>query len=387
MKKCLISLILLILLLAAPATLGSCARGELPQVNEDYADSYLYTVLSGVLYKLDTVTAVATPVCPDPLCLHNDKTCCFFGVGNSDIQFVGQYIYYMRDGRVFEYYTKLCRFDLEKGKYEVLFEPDEGSMTEMYVTGRYVFFNHVILNSEKQYEYYIYRYDMGTGRATCLSEQLQSAQSAYAADEARIFWSDISTGTYYSTSLDYDSRSDSDRTADANDGSGEYRYTLERSGFDTEYYADLLRLTRISIADGEELVIFDDIACYPVIYHGKIIYTKLGEPRFLGNAYSEDKDEYLPFYDQWGGKYYICDADGSNERVLCDFGDAGYVAQLHQNIIGSKRGVGDWVALWVQTYAPEPGGDDGRIARGNNAYLLVNIETGELKEVKIEARS
>lgn len=368
-------------------SLASCFNENTPGIDSSYNDNYVYVDTNGTLYKINPMTAYATPVCPDPLCMHNDRSCYFYGMSGGDVEFLGQYIYYLKDGKVWEYYTKLCRFDLKSGTYEVLYEVEEGSISDMYASERYVYFNYVNLN-EGKYEYYVYRYDVKEKKAECLSDKLDDASKAYAIDGDRVYWSSTLQGIKYSTSLDYkDRRDNSEKQGNAsNENTGEYYYRFESSGFDQDSFSDLQRLTRVDISTGEEVVVFEDLSCIPILYDGKLIYSKLGEPRYMGEMLDEDTGKYKSFYDKYGGKYYICDSDGSNERLLCDFSDTKYISQFHSNTIGTQRGVGDWVVAWMQTYVPE-GDDSKKIMRGDNAYLLINIVTGEFKEVQFETRS
>ncbi|MBQ8911876.1 MAG: hypothetical protein IJY89_04845, partial [Clostridia bacterium] len=87
------------------------------------------------------------------------------------------------------------------------------------------------------------------------------------------------------------------------------------------------------------------------------------------------------------GKLYICNSDGTGERVLCDLGDAPYAFTVSHGILGGKTGVGDWIALWVFRYVPADENDPEKVKRAENAYLLVNVKTGEWKVAERETRS
>ena len=390
MKKTLISLFLLLSMIFTSFSLTSCSdKKQPPEIDNSYTDNYIYTKQGGVLYKINPTTAYATPVCPDPLCMHNDKSCYFYGMSEGDVKILGQYIYYMRDSKLWEYHKTLCRFNLESGAYEVLYQAEEGSITDMFASERYVYFNYVTLN-EGKYEYYIYRYDIAAKKSERLSDKFDDAQNAYAIDGERVYWEGALSGdTKYSTTLGYKDRRDNDEKKNhtSNENTGKYYYRLERSGFHQESYSDLQRLIRVDLATGEEVTVFEDLSCAPIIHDGKIIYSKLDEPRYMGEVLDEETGKYKSYYDKWGGKYYICDSDGSNERLLCDFSDTKYISQFHPNTIGLKRGVGDWIVTWMQTYVPESDDGSGKVKRGDNVYLLINIVTGEFKEVQFETRS
>ena len=45
--------------------------GESP--TDEYVDNYLYTMIGSTLYRISPYSASVVPVCPDPLCFHNDS--------------------------------------------------------------------------------------------------------------------------------------------------------------------------------------------------------------------------------------------------------------------------------------------------------------------------
>lgn len=149
MKKTIVSLFLLFSMVLILLNLTSCSDRKDPEINNNYTDNYMYVDDNGTLFKINPMTALATPVCPDPLCMHNDSSCYFYGMSGGDVKLLGQYIYYLRDGKLWEYYKTLCRFNFESGDYEVLYEAEEGSITAMYASERYVYFNYVNLNEGK----------------------------------------------------------------------------------------------------------------------------------------------------------------------------------------------------------------------------------------------
>ena len=163
---------------------------------------------------------------------------------------------------------------------------------------------------------------------------------------------------------------------------GDYSFRMESAhrliGYEN-YQTNAMKLTRIDITTGEETIVFEELGSVPIFYNGKIIYQKLDELRYVGDVQESETGNWIPRYDKYGGKYYICDSDGSNERLLCDISDTLYVSQISSNILGGKRGVGDWIAVWVQAYVPVEETDIKKIRRIDNAYLLINIETGEVK--------
>ena len=131
-------------------------------------------------------------------------------------------------------------------------------------------------------------------------------------------------------------------------------------------------------------MISDEIASVPVIYGGKIVYAKHGESKYLGLYLYEDSDEPKEYYDRCGGKYYICDPDGSNERLLCNIDISGCEIMWHSTML-IRDGIGDWIA--VEAYQHTEPDENGIIERDDNVYLLINIVSGEVKVAEIEKRN
>lgn len=382
MKKIAICLLVLITVSA----LASCGSG---QNRAAYDENHLYTLNGGVLYRISPVSASVTPVCPDPLCLHSDKKCPFYDVSETGIRTVGKYIYYLKDSTRFEYMRKLCRFDIENGDFEVLYEPEKGTIADWLLTDAYIYFNLAYINEKMQYSFDICRYTIENGDLDVLTDEpLRDKQWPYAFKDGRVFWADHVTESFYSTDKDFKDRKDGDEWYTYNQSMGSYAFREERSGFDQSSFTDLFRITRVDTATGEEKIVFDELGCFPILYNNKIIYSKLDEPKLLGYMYSEESGELEPYYDKWGGKYYICDTDGSNERLLCDISDIGCAIPILSRIEGDKNGVGDWIAICAPHFtAVSTDGNKSVIERDGEIYLLINIQTGEIKTAAFEDRA
>lgn len=382
MKKTVVFLFLLLSMILSSFCFTSCSdENRLPEIDNSYTNSYIFTKHQRTLYKINPITAYATPVCPDPLCMHNDNTCCFYDA--VDLEVVGQYIYYLRDSKVWGYSKTLSCFNLEKGTYEVLYEAEEGSITDLFASIQYVFFNYVTVN-EGKYEYYIYRYDVKNKKAKCISDKFSTAQEVYAIEGDRVYWRDLEQNAEYSTSIDYKDRND-DIANISNEPTGKYRYEFENTGFDQETFTQLQKLTMIDLSTGKETVVFEALGSFPIPYAGKLIYPKLGERIIIGHSIDKETGELLDFAEKYGGKYYICDADGSNERVLCDVRTIGCEIPLLPDV--TTRGAGDWIGSWLYKYEEVDNVDGKKILERNRQLAVINIVTGEIKEVQIETRS
>ena len=362
--------------------LSSCTEGSVSPSpdSQQYTDNYLYTQIGGVLHRISTVTASVTPVCPDPLCEHADASCPFFGVEN--IRMAGQYMYYLKGISMQGGYVKLCRFDMKSGKYEELYEAEDCTLNHFFANEDYVFFNCMYFDQDLEITYHLMRYDVDKRKAVRLTEEPNAASHNPVCIEGdRIYWSGDDAG-YYSTDLNYENKKENDRGYSPSATMGDYSFRMESAhrliGYE-HYRTNAMKLTRVDSTTGEETIVFEELGSVPIFYNGKIIYQKLDELRYVGDVQESETGNWIPHYDKYGGKYYICDSDGCNERLLCDISDTLYVSQISSNILGGKRGVGDWIAVWVQAYVPVEETDSKKIRRIDNAYLMINIETGEVK--------
>ncbi|MBQ7338724.1 MAG: hypothetical protein IJW40_09775 [Clostridia bacterium] len=352
-------------------------------------DAYLYTSLDSTLYRISPYSASVTPVCPDPLCEHDNAQCPFWQICLARMETVGNCLYYLREsGGWGEYYKKLCRYDLVSGEYTVLYAPKEGSMTELFATEEALYFNFAKPDGEGWNTFDVCRYDLSRGKIRVLNDEpMNSAQWAYAAENGRIFWLDLRSNMYYSTDADYGDRRDGERGFSPDATRENYQFDLENLGLNQETLVYEYRMNRIDRTTGEVVTVFDRVSYIPIIYGDRIIYAKADAPTYLGLVYDEMLGEWVEDYDRWGGKYYICELDGSGEQLLCDFGAISFTIPQITNLSYEKNGVGDWIALWAQHYAPVDESNSGKITYDRSALLLINIITGEIKEATIEKKS
>lgn len=364
---------------------GSLIGGDKDDASGDeYVDNYLYTMIGGVLHRISPYSASIVPVCPDPLCFHKDSSCPFYNVDESSIETVGKYIYYLKDGGGWgEYSERLCRFDRESGKFEVVYEPEEGSLLNLSLNSDELYFNLAYTDKNMQNTFDICRLDLSDDKLEILNDEPTKESHRFMSEkDGRLYWRSHNDSVYYSTDRDYKNRIDGDRTDKIEKVSGEYYYRLEPVYNTTYTYC--FKLTAVNTVSGEEIVISEELAGVPVIYGGKIVYAKHGDPKFLGLYLYEDSDEPKELYDRSGGKYYICDPDGSNERLLCDLDGMGCEIMWH-SIMLIRDGVGDWIA--VEAYHYTKPDENGIIERDDNVYLLINIVSGEVKVAEVEKRN
>lgn len=356
--------------------------GESP--TDEYVDNYLYTMIGSTLYRISPYSASVVPVCPDPLCFHNDSGCPFFNVDETSVETVGKYIYYLKDGNGWgEYAQRLCRFDRESGKFEVVYEPEEGSLLNLSLNTDELYFNLAYIDKNLQNTFDVCRLELSDGSVETLTDEPTKESHRFMCEkDGRLYWESHNDSVYYSTDRDYKNRTDGDRTDKIEKVSGDYYYRLEP--VHNTAYTRSFKLTAVNTVMGKEIVISEELAGVPVIYGGKIVYAKNGEAKYLGLVFYDDSDEPKEYYDQSGGKYYICDPDGSNERLLCDLDGMGCEIMWH-SIMLIRDGVGDWIAVEAYHYT-EPD-ENGIIERDDNVYLLINIVSGEVKVAEVEKRN
>lgn len=366
---------------------ASCGRAEAdePGLEEGYVDNYMYTTIGGVLHRISPYSASVVPVCPDPLCLHSDKSCPFYCVNEASLVTVGKYLYYLKDGGGWgEYAKRLCRFDRESGKYEIVYEPGEGSLLNLKQNGNELYFDLAHTDKQLKNEYEVCRLELKEQRLELLSsERTDNAQSFISEKDGRLYWQCDGTMEYYSTDRAYKDRIEGDRDTSVGEVRGDYLYRMDPMGFYKDTYAYCFRLTATELQSGEETVITEELASTPVLYGNKIIYAKHGGSKYLGLYLYDDEDTPREYYDHCGGKYYICEPDGSNERLLCDLDGTGCEIMWHSSML-VQSGVGDWIA--VEAYHFTEPDENGVIERDDNVYLLINILSGEIKVAEIEKR-
>ena len=366
---------------------GSCDKqdGDAGGTALGYSDPYLYTQIGGVLHRISPLSASVTPVCPDPLCRHADETCPLYGVEN--IQFDGQYLYYQKVNYALGEASSLCRYDLKNGEFQELYRAEDGSLFGFFAGEGYVFFNRTTVDEDGNNRYSVYRYDTASGKTVQLhDEPFETEQVCLLVKDGRVYWHG---DTWYSTDPDFQNRRENDRGYSPNLTRDKYFYEMksgEIKGYDG-YKQMCFCIIRVDRETGERVTVTEDAASAPILYGDKVIYGKLETPRYLGKIQSGENGSWNEQYDKYGGKLYICNSDGTDERVLCDFSDTSYALTVSHNILGGKTGVGDWIAVMLFDYVSADDCDPEKIKRGDNVYMLINLKTGEWKVASIETRS
>ena len=373
MKK-IIYIALLILLFCV-----SCTKA--PDTDKNYTDNCIYVKMNGTFYRFNTETGTTSPLCPDPLCKHDDEKCPFFGVEANPV-FIGQYIYYLSGATDTSEATTLCRFDLRSGKYEKLYGPF-GMLSGLSVYGDCSYFNKGQNSKNGSIEFLMMKFDMNARKVSMLTETAQNTpQYLLSYDSEKLYWK-TGAGDYYSTDLEYKNRTDGEKGFSDKLSSDNYSFSVEPTGEIkgvTNSKLPAYRLLRKDKTTDETVTVIEEMCPFPLIYNDSILYFKFQDSvPLIGYMYDESTKSKLAVTDKRGGKLYICDLDGKNEKLLCDITDSGCTFADTVGAAG-KSGSGDYIGVELHTY-----GKDGEyIKPGKSALLIVNIKTGDYKIIRVE---
>jgi len=305
-----------------------------------------------------------------------------------EVDVVGDVLYYSRksSGVSTDPIDKICTYNLFTGKYDVVYETkkSEESITYLYVTERYLFFNlfNSNISSHNDRRFHLIRYDLQTGESLALAKDALDSIQALSSENGRIYWYD--GVNHYSTDFEYKNKKDNDRGFHKNTSTGGYGFSFTPTGeilktpningsACPEY-----RITRTNLKTREESVLIESTGTMVVPYNGKLIYTRPEPAVVIGKGANGTN-----IVDRYGSKLFICNIDGSEDRFLCDISGNNCVLFLMSRAIGGKYGVGDYVTWHLWYYEPVKGKPD-VLQRGDDRVLVVNINTGEYKILSVD---
>ena len=382
-------LIAILLIAGALLAFAGCHE-EVPNetvLSDEYTDNYIYTFLDSVFSRVNVLTGSVTNVCPDPICSHTEEGCPFYGFTSSSPFIVeGKYFYYAAGRNSWGDATMLCRYNLESQKSDVLYdsEKDGGYILRLFKTEDMLYFTVHNVGSQNSDEsaksegiYDVYRCDLnGKKRVRLTDKPLLSMPDAYAYDGDKMYWKD-DIG-YFTTDINFKSIVYGERGYSALFENQKYGYYLEGAGTveNSGITSMVVNLIGYDYENKTSFTALEKVPLVPLPYNNKILYTMAQDnPRLIGYHVDELDGTRKPQYDVRGGKIYICDNDGKNTRLLCDFSKTGFYLN-EANVPNGKRGVGDWVAFLGKTAAVD---ENNNIAENKSGVLLVNISTGEYK--------
>ncbi len=381
MKRFFTFLLLITTVLSLSACHQDTVTGETD--NDDYTDNYLYQVIDGIYCRINVDTGATSPLCPDPLCSHDNKDCPFYNMGGNPF-FFGKYVYfqsgYSGEGW-FVGHTALRRFDLSMGEYTDVYRTDGSYLnSNFHAAGDYIQFCVETVKDNKT-GFFIMLHDRKSGQTRQLNiEPTTVPHHLNTVRDGRLYWS-TESGDNYSTNKDYENRRDGDIAhSDPTNNENDVLILDLLSDMKGIKYAQLpaYRMSLYEYATGEKKVVFEETPGFPFLYKDKVFYFKFQEsPPLIGYRYDESLSKQIPVYQKRGGKLYICNRDGSEERLLLDIsGQMLCFAEITH--MEGKVGAGDWIGVRLNSYEEQ---EDGTVKRAGNRLMLVNIVTGESKLV------
>ncbi|MBE6552028.1 MAG: hypothetical protein E7665_07825 [Ruminococcaceae bacterium] len=355
--------------------------------SEESEKGYLIVLLkNGLLHKLYPEEGVVVPLCPDPLCKHNTQSCPFFQSAPSICE-QGNLIYYLRKGSSKAYYQSICKFDLNTGKYEVLFESKDYTMSKLYATEDYLFFQAMNFKANEATGYKLMRYEISTKKVVeLMSEYVIGDLTLITHNDERLYW--LKDETYYSTDYDFQNKRENDKGYHSNLSTGKYSFSVEIGDMFTNEAGSFLTrsIKSINRETGEEKVIVEATGNLMLAYKGKLIYTLPDEATFIGYRIIDSNPRPRKIYDLCGNKFYICNADGSDAKLLCDISGNNCTIDIGPTSVGGKYGVGDlvvWPLWYYETVDEEKQIVDRREKNLRvdypDKFAVINYKTGEFK--------
>ena len=371
----------------------SCGRQKSDPDRKPYTDNYVYTMWKtpdasvSTLYRINVINAAGTPVCPDPLCGHDTNECPFFSINTTGSGIVGSSIYYLRGSVPMKYCRQVCRFNLESGKLEILYENNAATIARLFVFEDYIYFLELTDDGKDSpiYAFRLMRYGIRDRKTVDLGNTgAQKNVDIYDCVGGRLYWEDAGDAeTYFSTDIDGKNRMDGDRLPDRT-RSGNYSVMTENIQVIDRAYINMYTCDVVSknLTSGETSVIVRNNPSFPMVYDGKVFYYRFQEePLLIGDVVDEDSGERKKIFDARGTKLYVCDFDGQNDRLLCDIAGSGYLFGITNSMLWSS-GNGEYYCTTLISYRQSEDGQT--VERGNNAIVVINVKTGSYRIAEME---
>ena len=394
MKK----IILLLLIFSLIPSLFSCTTPpETPPTSEEievtiepeYTDEspfdFVLTSLNSRLYKVYPEEGIIMPACSDPLCKHKDISCPF--TKTSAIRTYGNLLYYTRYNADQRCAFKICSYDFSTDEYSLLYEVDKNEhITYLHVSDKYLYFN-VLSDWKKGNEnsaIRLMRYELENGEVKVLEDKLPDYTYVLCEEEGRLYWRN-GTG-YFSTDLDYQNKKENDKGYSPGNVTGGYAIESIKTGniLGTSGAKFPEReILKVDLKTRKKSVLIESTGTHPMLYNGKVIYTRDEKAVFIGETYDNIDGKGIKIYAKLGNKLYIRNIDGSEDRLLCDFTGNNLMIQVSGAAGSYYYGKGDYIVYRVWYYEPVKGKPE-YIQQGDDRLLVINIVTGEYKILSAE---
>jgi hypothetical protein len=367
-------------------------------ITTDYSSYYIFDLWNGKLLKYNVLTGTATSAHLDPLCDHNHADCPVSLI-TGQIAVSGNFVYFVKNdwerdasgrstGSMRSY---LYQYDYINDRLALVI-PDF-SVSNFAVVGDYIYSHNYTLLENGDTGLEFLRHDIKTGVTTVLidaeeAENMLRLPLFCRLSGDRAYWYIIDeTGMHgYSTAYDY-SDMQSESLAMVGIVQGDYAYIPERNyelTYPVEYYKWFSSsLYRESLNDGSRILLSDHLSVFSIEDDNIIYFVPVKDPKV---TYESTTNPNHIYHDNYEGKIYIMNTDGSNKRLLCEVPDVTIYGYM--NWVTNHMRAQDWIG--VNLYGDMSGRFEDRSGLPNirsdpQGYgilpdlLLVNIKTGEYK--------
>jgi hypothetical protein len=364
-----------------------------------YSEYYIFSTWNRRLFKYNVITGTATSLHTDPLCDHNHTDCPVSYI-HHPIAVFGDFVYFIKQEwkrdesgrRVGTSEENFYKYDYMNDRFTLVISDFSAGL--FTVVGDYIYSHDNVLLENGDTGLEFVKYDMKTGISTVLIDAEEAANTMLMLplnvriSSDRVYWYAINEAGEYIFSTAYDYRDiQSESRAMISIVQGDYAYIPERNyepTYPMEYYKWFSNsLYRENIHDSSRILLADNVSNFIVDGENIIYFVPVKDPKV---AYqSEINRNDIIYHDNYEGKIYIMNTDGSNKRILCEVPDVIISYTLWAT---NHRRTQEYIA--IDLYGDMSGRFEDRSGVPNTIgdpqgygilpdLLLVNIKTGEYK--------
>jgi len=355
---CFCALLILIL------SFSSCEK-NIRKINEGSETPYIIFSIDNQLVKINCQTGLKTTLCQDPLCNHSEMyrwQCPFYcDVGKFTLTESGNTLYFARtidQNQIFQY-------NLKTGDLKEIYKTNQTVLDIIAYKEDLYFIERIYeANDIEEFAYYnLHKYASAEDRVVKLNqEKIENLFVINSIKNDRIYIFDFGSNSGFNTALDFTDR----KTTNSDDFSSKYDYEYikdEKTGWRT--------IKSVKDDKGNRKIITER-AGWSAEVNEYIYYVEfLDEEKFI----AEDKVLNKKYYNRGGSIIYRAKYDGSENGILCDFGE--HINPHFLSLYNYKPAAGDYYLVEFDKYETTET-EQVYIA---HEYAVLNIITGEYKMV------
>lgn len=322
---------------------------------------YIYGVsVNDILIKYHIPSGTATWVCQDLFCTHDESMRCPFAVTPSGYAAMGNLVYYAKeiDGQ-----WRLRSYDGDSMQVQELLVSN-GVINRLFTYNYYLYFSESERVDRSLINTTVYRWDAQSGKTETIDCGYPGAEIEKI-EAGRIVWK--KGDTYFSTDLDGEDERDYSQIFQREWGNYVYSWKVDSNA----WYE---MLWSMDLTTGKKTLIGEDISFF-YFYGDKVVYLKyLDTPRKVVT-----KETGKELIDQYGSEVYVMNADGSNNRLVCNLDEFVFGGTSFRR--NNEFVCGDWIGISSSNYYPNEN-TWGGAAFCTTDMLIINVVSGEYKLIK-----